>query len=84
MIILTIEKLEKTGKVTYKPTSCSKSEITDQEFKNIENSCKFFRRLGGIESIQRGYTCNGYVMTKLTSTSPDKENKTIRTFVHSM
>jgi len=45
-----------------------------------EDTCKWFRRLGGSESITREYTCNGYCVTKLISTSPDKQTKKIRTF----
>jgi N-acetyl-anhydromuramyl-L-alanine amidase AmpD len=47
------------------------------------NNCfliSFFRRLGGSESVQRAYTCYGYKVDKLTSTSPDKQTKVIREF----
>jgi hypothetical protein len=46
----------------------------------IADSVKFFRRLGGTETLVKGYTCAGYNPVKLTSTNPDKTEKTIRTF----
>ena len=45
-----------------------------------EDTLKWFRRLGGTETAQRSYTCRGYLITKLTSTSPDKQTKIIREF----
>ena len=45
-----------------------------------EDTLKWFRRLGGSETAERGYTERGYLIVKLTSTSPDRQNKTIRTF----
>jgi hypothetical protein len=52
------------------------------EYRNITSAdtLKFFRRLGGTESAQYSYTCDGYTITFLTSTSPDKQKKTIREF----
>jgi hypothetical protein len=46
----------------------------------IADSVKFFRRLGGTETLVKGYTCAGYNPVKLTSTNPDKTARTIRTF----
>jgi hypothetical protein len=48
--------------------------------RRIEDSIGFFRRLGGIETLVKGYTCAGYNPVKLTSTNPDKTQRTIRTF----
>ena len=58
------------------------SEINEQTHKNItsEETCKWFRRLGGSETVQREYTCIGYKVTKLISTSPNKEIKRVREF----
>jgi hypothetical protein len=56
--------------------------LTKEQYTNItsDDTLKWFRRLGGIETAQRGYTCSGYLITKLTSKSPDKQLKIIRTF----
>lgn len=69
-------------KTTYLNESIEVSTITDKQHHLITNdeTVKWFRRLGGSESLQRAYTCAGYKVYKITSTSPDKQNKTIREF----
>ena len=56
------------------------SQINETEYNNIIDSCPFFRRLGGSETLQREYTCAGYKVTRLISKSPDRTVKVIRTF----
>jgi hypothetical protein len=84
MITLTKTNLYKNPntKTTYIQEEQTSEEITAQEYRNITSAdtLKFFRRLGGTESAQYSYTCDGYTITFLTSTSPDKQNKTIREF----
>jgi hypothetical protein len=83
-IILTQKEYTKNPntKTTYLFNYEESREITEKEFFNMTNTdtLKFFRRLGGTESAIFGYTCNGYKVTKLTSTSPDKQTKIVRTF----
>ena len=69
-------------KTTYLNESVEVETITDKQYNNItcDDTVKWFKRLGGSESLQRAYTCAGYKVYKLTSTSPDKQNKTIREF----
>jgi hypothetical protein len=69
-------------KTTYLEESRGVEEITETQYKNIcsDDTLKWFRRLGGSESAERGYTCRGYRVVKLTSTSPNKQSKTIREF----
>jgi hypothetical protein len=57
-----------------------KKIITEEEYNNIIDSCKFFKKLGGVERSVRNYTCRGFKVVKLTSISPDKETKVIREF----
>ena len=46
-----------------------------------EATCKTFRTVwGGSETVERAYTSQGYKVVKLTSTSPDKKTKIVRTF----
>lgn len=45
-----------------------------------EKTIKMFRRLGGSETATKEYTSRGYNITKLVSTSPNKQERTIRTF----
>jgi hypothetical protein len=45
-----------------------------------KDTLKWFRRLGGSETVTKGYTWKGYQITKLVSTSPDRDIKMIRKF----
>tara|TARA_R100000700_G_C3036764_1_gene62745 strand:- start:141 stop:437 length:297 start_codon:yes stop_codon:yes gene_type:complete len=67
-------------KTTYLVDKVERSTIRESEYNNILNSVKFFRRLGGAETEQKKYTRAGYLTYKLTSTSPNRERKTIREF----
>lgn len=69
-------------KTTYTIEEEKTETITNRQYNLIcgEDTLKWFRRLGGSETAERGYTERGYLIVKLTSTSPDKQNKTIRTF----
>ena len=69
-------------KTTYTIEEEKTEAITRKQYNNIcgKDTLKWFRRLGGSETAERGYTCAGYLIVKLTSTSPDRQNKTIRTF----
>jgi len=69
-------------KTTYILEEETTENLTKEQYTNItsDDTLKWFRRLGGIETAQRGYTCSGYLITKLTSKSPDKQLKIIRTF----
>lgn len=83
-ITMTAEKYVKnpSTKNTYILESIENETIDEQQYRNItsEDTVKYFRRLGGSETVERGYTCYGYKCTKLTSTSPDKSFKTVRKF----
>jgi hypothetical protein len=52
------------------------------QYNNITNvdTLKWFRRLGGSETAKKNYTSKGYMITKLTSTSPDRTIKVVREF----
>ena len=69
-------------KTTYIIDEEIKEVISKRQYNNITNddTIKFFRRLGGTETVERGYTSRGYLIYKLTSTSPDWQMKTIRKF----
>ena len=83
-IILTQKEYVKNPntKTTYFLNHESTEEITSEQYNNITNTdtLKYFRRIGGSESAIFGYTCNGYKVTRLTSTSPDKQTKIVRNF----
>ena len=83
-IELTEVRMEKNPntKTTFNIVSESTKVITEQNYKNIisDDWVKFMRRLGGVETLTRSYTSSGYLVTRLVSTSPDKQSKTIREF----
>ena len=69
-------------KTTYILTNNTLEDIDNITYKRItkDETLKWFRRLGGSETAEHSYTCRGYNITKLISTSPDKQTKIIRTF----
>jgi hypothetical protein len=83
-ITLTETRLTKNPntKTTYIVDSKEVSEVTKKQHSLTTNddTCKFFRRLGGSETKQMSYTYLGYVCTKLTSISPDRQTKVIREY----
>ena len=71
-----------TTKTTYNIESKETRVIDSLQYQRIvsDDTCKWFRRLGGTETKTNGYTCNGYTCTKLVSVSPDRRYKTTREF----
>jgi translation initiation factor 2B subunit (eIF-2B alpha/beta/delta family) len=81
-IVRTTTKLTPKAKTTWNVESIEKELCSESEHHNATNNdtIKFFKRLGGKESVTRLYTSAGYVVTKIVSTSPDGENRTIREY----
>ena len=82
-IILTTERYEKTssGKSWKKnPVKTNEEVISPEEFENIISGISFSRSLGGSEKVTKGYTIAGYIPKQVTSISPDKEVKIVRSF----
>ena len=83
-VTLTTTKLVKRQgtKTVYNVESIETKQIDWEQYKNIidPQTSRFMRRLGGSESVTKSYTCRGYNVVKVVSTSPDKENRTIREF----
>ena len=69
-------------KTTYWIKDVERENISKEEYNNItsKETQRFFRRLGGSETAQRTYTSAGYLITKLTSISPDKKTKSVYQF----
>lgn len=61
-------------------------EISESTYRKIivEDTLKFYRRLGGIERTTRGFTCIGYVVLHLTSINSSKTVKVERNFSFEM
>jgi hypothetical protein len=83
-ITLTETNLSKNPntKTTYIVDSKETKEVTQEQYNLTTNdeTCKWFRRLGGSETKQMSYTFLGYVCTKLTSISPDRQTKIVREY----
>ena len=63
------------------PTSIEVTTIDQETYNNIfsKETQAFFRGLGGYERASKSYTTVGYIVTRLTSISPDKTTKIVRT-----
>jgi len=71
-------------KTAYIETSRNMNKVTEEEVRRIKDSVYFFRNLGCSERITKGYTCVGYVMTKLVSKSSDRDLKVVRRFKYEL
>lgn len=66
-----------------KPHTVKENEITLEQLDKITNddTLRWFRRLGGSESVQRTYTKYGYLPYRCTSCSPSRDIKKVREFI---
>lgn len=76
----TSQVLKDGTKTVFQTVDVKTSEIDEQTFKNIVDASPFFGRLGGSETVTKGYTSHGYQVVKIVSKSPNRDEKTIRTF----
>ena len=82
-ITLTTERYEKTssGKSWKKnPVETNEEVISPKKFELIISSIPFFRDLGGSERVTKGYTIAGYIPVELSSISPERKTKIVRSF----
>ena len=82
-ITLTTKRYERTssGKSWKKnPVETNEEVITPKKFELIISSIPFFRDLGGSERVTKGYTIAGYIPVELSSISPSRETKIVRSF----
>jgi len=65
-----------------KPFNVEESELNEEQYKNMtsKDTMRFFRNLGGSESVINNYTCNGYIPVQSTSCNPDRSLKIVRSF----
>lgn len=90
MITITVKRTTKSKdpntKTTYRVDSIEVEEVTAMNYSltTKKETLQWYRNRGGTETPSYSYTCAGYKVTKLISTSPDKEIKIIReyTFKH--
>ena len=82
-ITLITKKYERTssGKSWRKnPVETNEEVISPKKFELIISSIPVFRNLGGSERVTKGYTVAGYIPVELSSISPSKETKIVRSF----
>ena len=82
-ITLITKKYERTssGKSWKKnPVETDEEVISAKKFELIISSIPFFRDLGGSERVTKGYTVAGYIPVELSSISPSRETKIVRSF----
>ena len=83
-ITMTKKKLERnpSTKTTFNLLEEVSEVIPRERYEMLtsEKTLGWFRAMGGTETAERSYTCRGYNITRLTSTSPDKQRKVIREF----
>lgn len=72
---------EKHGK-TWKTVEEKTEKADFIYYFNVVDVVKFFRNLGGTETVQTAYTKAGYIPTRIISTSPGKDQRTIREFIY--
>ena len=79
--VLKMETQEKQGS-RWVTIETETKTISKSYYNNItdERAIRFFRNLGGIETVQRNYTKMGYIPVRILSTSPNRETRIIRTF----
>ena len=77
----TYEKTESGKSWKNNPTEIEITTIDQETYNNIfsKETQAFFRGLGGYERASKSYTTAGYIVTRLTSISPDKTSKIVRT-----
>ena len=81
ILLTTTEQELKPNCTTAYQTRKETTKIITKDWRwHFVDSCSFFRRLGGTETITRSYTSKGYLPVRLTSKSPDRKYRTIRTF----
>ena len=83
-ITMTKKRLERnpSTKTTFNLLEEVTEVIPREYYENLTKpaTLKWFRAMGGTETAQRSYTCRGYNITRLISTSPYKQIKVIREF----
>ena len=82
-ITLITKKYERTssGKSWKKnPVETDEEVISPKKFELIISSIPFFKDLGGSERVTKGYTVAGFIPVELSSISPSRETKIVRSF----
>lgn len=80
--ITMIEKrFEKIGRKWSAISTQKKENYNYIYYCNCVDAIPFFKALGGTEKVTVEYTVAGKIPTQLTSISPDRNEKTVRSFI---
>ena len=65
-----------------KPDNIQQQILSWEQYLNMNSTttCRFFRKLGGYERVERSYTSRGYLPIRLISINPDRTIKIIREY----
>lgn len=83
MFLATTVETYVDGKLTESKTDTRPWHSEGEDFharSTSPDTLQFFRSLGGTERVTYGQTLVGKIVTKVTSTSPDKRTRVVRTF----
>ena len=72
--------LKEGTKTAWTETESDTQDFTEQQYKNCVDASPFFRRLGGSETVTKGFTRQGFLVIRIVSKSPDRTMKTVREF----
>ena len=78
-MMMTKTEFKKVGS-KWVETNKEEREITQEYYNNVVNAKNFMRNLGGYERHEKNYTEIGYVVTRISSISPDKKDKSLYEF----
>lgn len=78
-MILTETEFKKVGS-KWVEVNKEEKEITEECYNNIVDAKNFMKSLGGYERHEKSYTYIGYIVTRISSISPDRKNKTTYKF----
>ncbi len=76
-----IENYIKIGKKWILQETKTDNNISNEYYYNTIDAIPFFRNIGGYEGITTKCTKYGVIPYKINSISPDRTQKTIRTFI---
>ena len=65
-----------------KPENIETGVYNREQYQNCtgDDTLRFFRRLGGSETVVRSYTSQGLIPVRITSCDPSRTIKKVRTF----
>ena len=78
-MMMTKTEFKKVGS-KWAETNKEEREITQEYYNNVVNAKNFTKNLGGYERHEKNYTEIGYIVTRISSISPDKKDKSLYEF----